>query len=222
VTVITTSARAGYSRWAGTYGPETVVSALENESVRTLALPERSRALLDVGCGTARRLDGVRSDYAVGVDLTLEMLARAGGSHDLAAADARALPFPDASFDRVWCRLVIGHIPECEQVYAELSRVCAPNGYVVVTDFHADAVSAGHRRTFRDASGVRVELEHHVHPSVLQQAAAVRNGLELVFEHDAVVGPFVEAMYREAGVPDAYEAQRGLALVLSLVFRRSA
>jgi malonyl-CoA O-methyltransferase len=218
----TLSARTGYALWAPTYDRETVVSALEDESVRALTLPSRYASLLDVGCGTARRLADVGGTRVVGIDVTPEMLYRADRCHDLIAADARAIPFASGAFERVWCRLAIGHIAEHERVYSELSRVCAPGGHVVVTDFHPDAVAAGHRRTFRDAEGGRVELEHHVHTPARQRTAAARHGLELVAQRDAVVGPSVEALYRDAGAHAAYAAQRGLALVLVLVFRRLA
>ena len=218
----TLSARAGYALWAPSYHRETVVSALEDESVRALPLPVRYASLLDVGCGTARRIAEVSAGRVVGIDVTPEMLSHADRRHGLIAADARAIPLAGASFERVWCRLAIGHIGEQDQVYAELSRVCAPGGHIVVTDFHGDAVAAGHRRTFRDATGVRIELEHYVHTVASQRAAAERYGLELIAQHDAVVGQSVEALYQDAGVPDAYEAQRGLALVLVLAFRRRA
>ena len=216
------SARAGYALWAPSYHRETVVSALENESVRALPLPARFASLLDVGCGTARRLVEVGGASVVGIDVTPEMLYHADRRHDLMAADARAIPVATASFQRVWCRLAIGHVAEHERVYAELSRVCTRGGHVVVTDFHPDAVAAGHRRTFRDAAGARVELEHHVHTLANQRAAAARHGLELIAQHDAVVGPSVEPLYRNAGAHDAYQSQRGLALVLVLAFRRAA
>ena len=218
----TLSARAGYALWAPSYHRETVVSTLENESVRALPLPGRYASLLDVGCGTARRLAEAGGTRVVGIDVTPEMLYHADRRHDLIAADARAIPIATALFERVWCRLAIGHVAEHDQVYAELSRVCAPGGHVVVTDFHPDAVAAGHRRTFRDGNGSRMELEHHVHTPASQLTAAGRHGLELIAQHDAVVGPSVESLYREAGAHGAYEAQRGLALVLVLAFRRMA
>lgn len=217
----TVSAREGYALWASSYGPETAVSALEDESVRALNLPPTYRALLDVGCGTARRMASVRADITVGIDLSPAMLARRASEQLVSAAEAAALPLRDASFDRVWCRLMIGHTRAYEAVYAELARVCAPDGYVVVTDFHPDAVAAGHRRTFRDAEGELREVEHHVHAPAAQMSVAAHHGLELVAREEAVVGPSIESFYRQAGADAAYEAQRGLPLVMVLAFHRA-
>lgn len=214
---------AGYALWAPTYSAETVISALEVEAVDAFGVPLAGRRVLDVGCGIARRLAPAREAGATltaGVDLTPAMLAHAHHEPLLAAADARALPLGDASFDVVWCRLVVGHVPALAPVYAELARVCAPGGDVVVTDFHPAAVAAGHRRTFRAASGEAHELVHHVHDAAAHRAAASRFGLALRQRRDRVVGESVRAFYERAGRLDEYERQRGLPLVLATWFMR--
>ncbi|HEU4630441.1 MAG TPA: class I SAM-dependent methyltransferase [Gemmatimonadaceae bacterium] len=218
-------AREGYRLWAPHYAAETAISFLEDRLVARLRLPVAGRSLLDVGCGSARRLAAARvagAAPAVGVDLTPEMLARALEPQLLAAADVRALPFAAATFDVVWCRLVIGHLAEPTLAYAELGRVCRPGGTVVVTDFHPDAAAAGHRRTFRDATGVVREVEHHVHAPTRHAAAARAAGLAPVARRDGAVGPAVRAFYEAAERLDAYEAQRGLRVVLALAYRRTA
>jgi malonyl-CoA O-methyltransferase len=214
------AAREGYRLWAPSYQAETAVSRLDDLLVDRLTPPLAGLSLLDAGCGTARRLRRAGASLAVGIDATPEMLAAAGDAHGLAAGDVRALPFGDASFDVVWCRLVIGHLPAIAAAYAELGRVCRPGGTVIVTDFHADAVAAGHRRTFRDADGATREVEHHVHPAEAQIAAAADAGLRLVAREDGAVGPELRGFYQAAGRLEAYEAQRGLNIVLALAFRR--
>jgi SAM-dependent methyltransferase len=52
------------------------------------------------------------------------------------AADAEALPFPDAIFQRVECDAVLEHVRHPEQVMSEIRRVLAPGGYAhLVTPF---------------------------------------------------------------------------------------
>jgi malonyl-CoA O-methyltransferase len=213
----------GYALWAPTYG-ETAVTALESAAVESLGVPLAGRRVLDVGCGIARRLATAReagASVALGVDLTPAMLAQAHGDPLLAAADVRALPVPDGAFDVVWCRLVLGYVADLDAAYAELGRSCTPGGVLLVTDFHPAAAAAGHRRTFRDASGEVHELENHVHRVDAHRAAAARAGLTLREQRDCVVGDTVRGFYERAGRLDMYERQLGLPLVLALVFVRA-
>jgi malonyl-CoA O-methyltransferase len=210
----------GYRRWAPCYTEETAVSFLEDRAVRALPLPAVAGRLLDVGCGTARRLAAAGAALAVGVDLSVDMLRQSTLRGTLAAADVRTLPFADAGFDWVWCRLMIGHVRDLAGVYRELARVCRLQGHVVVTDFHADAALAGHRRTFRDDAGVVWEVEHHVHDPPSHTAMAARAGLELVSRRDDAVGPPIRQFYEDAGRLTAYDEQLGLRLVLTLAYQR--
>lgn len=214
-----------YALWAPSYGAETAVSALESSIVSSLGVDLRGKRVLDAGCGIARRLRDARlagAAMALGVDLTPRMLAQADRHELLAAADVRAIPVGDGAFDVAWCRLVLGHLSDVTRPYAELGRVCAAGGTVVVSDFHPDAVAAGHRRTFRDDSGVVHEVEHHVHSPDAHVAAAAHAGLLLVARRDGVVGEEVRDLYARAHRLDAYDTQRGLPIVLVLVFARAA
>jgi malonyl-CoA O-methyltransferase len=213
----TLSAREAYRLWAPSYA-ENAVTFLENRLVTSLGPAVDGRRLIDVGCGTGMRLRPARAALAVGVDLSAEMLARAPG--DRAVADISALPVATGAFDLVWCRLMLGYVDDLDAAYAELARVCRRGGTVVVTDFHPDAVTAGHRQTVRDPDGARYEILHHVHTPAAQIAAAGRAGLRLVRGRDGKVGPAVESFYRQADRLDAYQAQLKLRIVLALSFAR--
>ena len=214
-----------YRLWAGRY-EETVVSTLEDRWVRSLTPPLANRALLDAGCGTGRRTPA-RSQgphRAVGVDLVPEMLA-AGRTQDvpvtaLAAADVRSLPFRAGVFDLLWCRLVAGHLPELEGAYQELARVSRLGSSLIVSDFHPDAVAAGHARTFRDASGRLLTVDHHVHHSADHREAAGAGGWALDQAFDIVPGPEERPFYQRGGRAEQFERERALPLVLVLCFHR--
>lgn len=211
--------REGYRRWAPHYERETVVSALDDAIVSRMSIATRERRLIDVGCGVGRRLRDSDASLAVGVDLSPEMLRAGNVSFVCGVATAESLPFPDRSFDVVWCRLVVGHLPSLERVYRELARICEDDGDIIVSDFHPAATRVGHRRTFRDESGVVYEIEHHLHDVDAHRTATARAGLAIVDTREGVVGDAVRKFYAEAGRLDVFEAQRGLPLVLGLHLR---
>lgn len=49
-------------------------------------------------------------------------------------ADAEQLPFADASFDRVTCRIAAHHFPDMAQSVREVARVLKPNGLFLLID----------------------------------------------------------------------------------------
>jgi len=100
--------------------------------------------------------------------------------------DARALPFPDASFDRVVAAEVLEHIVDDVTAMGELARVLKPGGTIAVTvpawfpervcwaitdEFHAPFVEGGHVRIYTEPSlrsklravGLRPREAHHAH-----------------------------------------------------------
>lgn len=219
--------REGYGRWAATYQGETAISYLETRLADALTPPLTGLRLLDAGCGVGRRLLDAGAASATGVDLSPEMLD-AGLGRDVRrpglttmVGDVRSLPLPDRAFDVVWCRLVLGHLPDCAQAYRELGRVADVGARIVVTDFHPRAYAAGHRRTFRDQDGVH-EVEHYVHEAETHIAAARKAGLILVSTREAAIGPEALPFYEAAGRAAAYAEHAGLPVVLAFAFAREA
>ena len=93
--------------------------------------------VLDVGCGQG--IDVIRYASAgasvTGIDLTPRHaeLARAhvealGLDAEIVDGDAEALPFPDASFDRVSSNGVLHHTPDMPAALREIRRVLVPGG----------------------------------------------------------------------------------------------
>ena len=221
------AAAEAYRRWAPTYDTENALTMLECELAEQLSPSPRGLRLLDVGCGTGRRLACTGAASAVGVEPCTEMLAvgrlahRFGAEVRLLAGDARALPLGEATFDLVWCRLMIGHVADCGAVYRELGRVAASGARVLVTDFHPAASAAGLRRTFRDRDEV-IEVENHVHPFERQLSAAANAGLNLLACAEVSVSPSVERSLERAGKAAPFTAYRGKPMVLGLLFTRDA
>lgn len=91
--------------------------------------------VLEVGCGTGCDLLQFAKHGAVatGVDVTPKHLElarrRVGTMATVVEADARGLPFPDASFDYVYSHGVLHHSDEPRRIVEEIFRVLRPGGY---------------------------------------------------------------------------------------------
>jgi ubiquinone/menaquinone biosynthesis C-methylase UbiE len=109
--------------------------------------PRRDARVLEVatGPGYVALAFAAVTDEVVGIDLTEAPLAIARENRDqrdlsnvtFQTGDAKALPFPDDSFDVVVCRLAFHHFESPAVVLSEMVRVCWPRGTVAVEDLIA-------------------------------------------------------------------------------------
>ncbi len=206
--------RSAYRLWAPLYQAETVTSFLDEVLAQEMLADLSYKHLLDAGCGIGRRI--VNLPNATGLDLSPEML-KAGRAQNVVSGDIREMPFPNACFDMVWCRLVLGHLSDPLAAYREFARVSVPGGHVFITDFHPDAVAAGHTRSFTDKSGRVHEIEHYVHQDHV--ALAEQAGLSLAVQRDGTVGDNVRSFYADGRGLKAFQRDLGLRLVAAFLFR---
>lgn len=141
------SVRNAYRRWAPiydfTFGQ--IADAGRRHAVKIIN--RRKGRVLEVGVGTGLSLPCYGSHLTItGIDLSPEMLEKARGRakkldnvEGLHEMDASALAFPDESFETVVAMYVMTVVPDPEKVMRELSRVCRPDGQVLlVNHFSAD------------------------------------------------------------------------------------
>jgi phosphatidylethanolamine/phosphatidyl-N-methylethanolamine N-methyltransferase len=175
----TASVRHAYRRWAPVYDNMfgKVAEAGRRHSVEIIN--KRKGRVLEVGVGTGLSLPCYRQHLTVtGIDLSPEMLEKAQekvargklahveGLHEM---DARALAFPDESFDTVVAMYVMTVVPDPDKVMRELERVCAPGGEVILVNH------------FSQEEGIRGFLERKLAPF------ADLIGWHAVFEVDRVL-----------------------------------
>ncbi|MDO3378259.1 class I SAM-dependent methyltransferase [Geoalkalibacter halelectricus] len=95
--------------------------------------------LLDAGGGTGRVSGAMASlvDQVVVSDVSRHMLRRAYVKKGLGAvqSDVATLPFPDGCFQRILVVDALHHFPRQQAALAELTRVLAPGGRLVIEEF---------------------------------------------------------------------------------------
>ena len=136
-----TSKSGAWNRWADTLAG---FAWRFNEPLIETAGIEAGQAVLDLASGVgepaltiAGRVGPAGSVTAT--DLVPEMLAGARrraeeagvGNIGFEIADMEALPFADASFDRVTCRFGVMFCPRAEVAFSEARRVLSPGGRAV-------------------------------------------------------------------------------------------
>ncbi len=126
--------------------------------------------VLDVACGPGLVVCAFARvvRHATGIDLTPAMLDRARATQrergltnvTWRLGDVLPLPYPDAAFSIVSCRFAFHHFLDPRAVVAEMRRVCAPGGRVLVVDTEASpdpakAAAFNDMEKLRDPSHVR-------------------------------------------------------------------
>jgi ubiquinone/menaquinone biosynthesis C-methylase UbiE len=131
-------------------------------AAQELAPPFPGLLVLDVGCGTGAFL----ASYAAagcrvaGLDASAEMLAaarrRLGPGAVLVQGDAAALPFPSAAAGLVTATMLFHSLSPAARraALAEMGRVAAPSGCVVVADHRPGAPVGLGERGARFLAGV--------------------------------------------------------------------
>ena len=134
-----------------------------------------ARRVLDVGCGAGHTALAFAASGAevVALDLTPEMLDQGrrlasarGASVSFREGDVADLPFPDASFDLVTSRFSAHHYTRPGAALAEVARVLAPGGSLLLIDAVAPEDAA--QDTFLNAIEVIRDASHVRDHSVAQ------------------------------------------------------
>ncbi len=104
----------------------------------------RGRRVLDVGCGTGRLAEALRSEarakvWAIDSSAQMVDVARQKLPADIGVrrGDAERLPFRDGWFDRVTMSLVL-HLLNRSDALSEARRVVQDDGRIAIITFHPD------------------------------------------------------------------------------------
>jgi ubiquinone/menaquinone biosynthesis C-methylase UbiE len=149
---------------------------LRDVAIRSLGLMRMSpgQQVLDAGCGTGVLLEALARavgpmGHVVGLDHNADFLAEArkrvestavDNVIELRTGDARAMPFPDASFDASHCERLLMHLEIPGQAVTEMARVTRPGGWVVIAEPDYGALRTDHP----DQEAIRAIYEASIAP----------------------------------------------------------
>lgn len=139
--------RRSYARWAPIYDKTFGWVTGQGRRRAVSVLNALGGRVLEVGVGTGLSLPHYGAGVEVtGIDASAQMLDKAqekvtemGLSHvkALRVMDARALDFPDGSFDHIAAMHIMSVVPEPERVMAEMARVLRPGGTILIISHFA-------------------------------------------------------------------------------------
>jgi ubiquinone/menaquinone biosynthesis C-methylase UbiE len=151
--------------------------------------PRLGETILEVGPGTgyytlpvARALEPGGTLHIA--DVQPEMLdhttarARELGIENIARreADARRLPYEDATFDAAYLVAVLGEVPDQDAALRELHRVLRPGGRLVVGELFGDPHMVTERALRRRATAAGLRFERRAGPAFGYFAVLRRDG----------------------------------------------
>jgi len=91
--------------------------------------PAVGKTALDIGCRDGYWAERLKEKgYRVSA-LDIEPMYAGAITHDV----EKGLPYPDASFDLVWCTEVLEHLRDPKILFDEIERVIRPGGIAVLT-----------------------------------------------------------------------------------------
>lgn len=149
------------------------------------AIPRPDDVALDVCCGAGSLTLALAPHVAriTGLDLTEAMLEQARAAQSKAGVNnvegvrgtSDQLPFSDGVFTLVSSSAAFHHLERPADTLAEMARVCAPGGRVVIMDFAF--ANDGKAAAFDETE--RLRDPSHVHAFTLSELRALAEGLPL-------------------------------------------
>ena len=213
------------------------------ERLVELTKPQKSWRALDVatGGGHVAYTFAPHVERMWATDITQEMLDMVKGEAQkrglanvrTAYAKAEALPFEDASFDLVTCRIAPHHFNSIPEFLGEVHRVLKPNGILAVVDNVVPTGSVGDYvnafERFRDPSHLRAWTVEEWRAALAKAGFTIAHEEQLYKQmefkswaarHDANMQAFLRAMLAEL-TPAVREALEPKGAGPDLTFRLS-
>jgi len=135
------------------------------EALLQMLSPQSGQKILDVGAGKGE-LAGQVSKIAADIEVhaidpnpdKVEAITRDHPSVKASTSGAESLPFPDASFDKVYTTMALHHYADLDKALKEIGRVLKPGGSFVVLEVEPSSAKGLMFRVFGRIMGEHMTL----------------------------------------------------------------
>jgi malonyl-CoA O-methyltransferase len=165
------SIQQAYSDWSATYDQDRNRTRDLDEIVTRETLGAlRCNSILEIGCGTGKNtpLLAQIGAHVSALDFSPGMIARArekiiAPNVTFILADIlKPWPFADQSFDLIVCNLVLEHVSDLSNIFAQARRVLADRGRFFVCELHPFRQYQGTQANFQ-RSQETIQISAFVH-----------------------------------------------------------
>jgi ubiquinone/menaquinone biosynthesis C-methylase UbiE len=218
-----------YDQWSSAYDsqPDNLMLALDEQVCKELfsGLPLQDRTIADIGCGTGRHWAGIldkKPSRLAGYDVSSGMLNVLQQKYPQAEthllSDERLDGLSNASCDLVLSTLTVAHIADIKAALTEWRRVVKPDGAILITDYHPDALTMGGQRTFRHNEKT-LAVRNHIHSLALLTKIAGELNLQVVRCIEKKIDESVRPFYEKQQALPIYEKFVGVKIIYGLLLR---
>jgi ubiquinone/menaquinone biosynthesis C-methylase UbiE len=220
----------GYDLWSASYDdqPDNLILYLDDRLFSRLRKMVKldSTVIADIGCGTGRHWSDIleaNPRQLIGFDVSRGMLTALNrkfpGAETHLLRDQSLNPLEAGSCDLLISTLAIAHMPNLESVFTEWARVLKPDGQILITDFHPQALKMGSRRSFNH-EGRKLAVKSFIYPvdMVLAKAQTVNLGCEYLEEQK--VDESMKSYYERKNAMHAYDRFFGIPIIYGLILKK--
>ncbi len=136
----------------------------EAEALRKTLAKFHFNTCLEIGCGTGKNTEWLitKAKQVTAVDFSEEMLARAKEKVKsekvkfLQADITQNWSFTKNQYDLITFSLVLEHIENLDNIFEEVSKVIAPEGYLYIGELHPFKQYLGSKARFETEKGIEI------------------------------------------------------------------
>jgi ubiquinone/menaquinone biosynthesis C-methylase UbiE len=221
-----TDVRHAYDMWSSKYDeqPNNLMLALDETMFTELIanISFQNKIIADVGCGTGRHWQKIYAKQpakVIGYDVSEGMLnilkRKHPGAETYKLETNRLARLPENSCDIIISTLAVAHIKNITDAFSEWARVLKPDGHIIITDYHPEALAKGGNRTF-EHNGKQIAVRNYVHLIKKIKNIARKLDFEVVTFIEKKIDETVKAYYEEQNGLPVFERFKGTSIIYGI------